>query len=1036
MSTIKMEIDTDLYSRQIGAFGMETMGKLIQMHVLVYGCRGLGTEVIKNIILAGPKRVSIYDPVIAQINDLGSNFYLNESHINKTRRDVACLSKFQELNPYVKVDVPDIGEISNLVSHIKDYDIVVITEMLPRGLLETINDTCRENKSGFIYSVAAGISGFTFVDFGVEHIIRDVNGEECKQYIVRNISNDKPGIVLIDDSVGKGRLDFVDGDHVIFREVKGMSELNDKKPRAIKYISPIGFSIDDTTGYGEYEGGGIVEQVKVKETHSYSSLKERFDLPYAAGKVPDPIDLSKFGRNELLHIGFIALHRFYSENNRLPFHNCKEDSDKVLLYAKEYYNYAKEQKFSWIANAAEFSDKIIENIALWSRSHIAPVTSFLGGIVAQEIIKFTGKYTPINQWLWFDFFETVENLVQVDRSLKSTRYDDQIAIYGNELQEKLFNLNIFMIGAGALGCEFLKEFALMGISTKNGLTTVTDNDNIEISNLNRQFLFRRENVNHPKSKTACKVVKQMNADYNCKDLQLYVAPETENIFDDKFWTSQDFIINAVDNIKARKYIDSRCTWFGRPLIDSGTLGTKAHVQIIYPHVTCCYNDTQDADEEAIAMCTLRNFPATIEHCIEWGRTHFTEYFTDLITDARKFIVDPNKFYSDMKKEGNITTQLEKLTFIKKLIELSLSQNFDRCIEYAVEKFTEYFDHNIQQLLHSFPADYVNKDGSKFWSGSKRVPHYIKFNPNDELSLLFVASYSILLANALSIQPNKDFDYIKQISGKVNIPEFQPKNIKIKINDNETDDHHYFGQDEEKHFTSLVSELSIYETSKQSPTMFKPHEFEKDHDDNFHIDFIHACSNLRAENYTIQVCDRQKTKMIAGKIIPAIATTTASITGLVALQLYTLLQTNKIEFMRNVFMNLAVNLFVLTEPGEKQVQRDSDFDPILLAPVKAVPEKWSVWDKIIVDGPLTVKQFIQHFKEKYGVEIMIIMSGSLTMMQTFQKSNADRYDKTLEQIYTGQKKLGDDQKYLIIEVSANTKDGSTALMPLIQYNFRK
>ena len=63
------------------------------------------------------------------------------------------------------------------------------------------------------------------------------------------------------------------------------------------------------------------------------------------------------------------------------------------------------------------------------------------------------------------------------------RYDDQMAIYGNKIQEKLNNENIFIIGAGALGCEFLKTFSLMGIATnKDKIVTITDNDNIKTSN--------------------------------------------------------------------------------------------------------------------------------------------------------------------------------------------------------------------------------------------------------------------------------------------------------------------------------------------------------------------------------------------------------------------------------------------------------------------------------------------------------------------------------------------------------------------------
>ena len=89
------------------------------------------------------------------------------------------------------------------------------------------------------------MSGYAFVDFGTEFPIRDENGEECKQYIVRNVSNDNPGIVMIDDTIGTGKLAFTDGDYVVFKEIQGMTELNDNKPREIKYVSPFAFSINE-----------------------------------------------------------------------------------------------------------------------------------------------------------------------------------------------------------------------------------------------------------------------------------------------------------------------------------------------------------------------------------------------------------------------------------------------------------------------------------------------------------------------------------------------------------------------------------------------------------------------------------------------------------------------------------------------------------------------------------------------------------------------------------------------------------------------
>ena len=94
-------------------------------------------------------------------------------------------------------------------------------------------------------------------------------------------------------------------------------------------------------------------------------------------------------------------------------------------------------------------------------------------------------------------------------------------------------------------------------------------------------------------------------------------------------------------------------------------------------------------------------------------------------------------------------------------------------------------------------------------------------------------------------------------------------------------------------------------------------------------------------------EKQKIKMIAGRIVPAMATTTAAITGIVCLQLYTLNQTNKINYFRNCYLNLAINRFIMTLPAPQIKHVDKEYDEELDSSIKAIPPNWTVWDKIII-----------------------------------------------------------------------------------------
>lgn len=205
-----------------------------------------------------------------------------------------------------------------------------------------------------------------------------------------------------------------------------------------------------------------------------------------------------------------------------------------------------------------------------------------------------------------------------------------------------------------------------------------------------------------------------------------------------------------------------------------------------------------------------------------------------------------------------------------------------------------------------------------------------------------------------------------------VPEFQPKsNVKIQVNENEAP-----AANNEADPDSDVTDLT---SSLPSPSSFaglqlNPIDFEKDDDSNHHMDFITAASNLRASNYGIPEADRHKTKGIAGKIIPAIATTTALATGLVCLELYKVIDgKDDIEQYKNSFVNLALPFMAFSEPiAAPKFKYNGPNGEVT----------WTLWSRFDIKGNPTLTEFLEIFKTQHGLDVNMLSSGVSMLFSAF------------------------------------------------------
>lgn len=661
--------------------------------------------------------------------------------------------------------------LSENPSQFDKYQIVVLTATALKDQI-TIGDYCHSKGIYFITADTFGLFGGIFCDFGPHFTVIDATGENPSSGIVAGI--DEEGVVSALDETRHG---LEDGDYVTFSEVEGMEALNDGEPRKITVKGPYTFSIGDVSGLGQYKRGGLFTQVKMPKKIEFKTITESLKDPEFVMS-----DFAKFDRPQQLHIGFQALHAFSLSQGRLPQPMNKDDAVALVGGAQAFAK----------ANGIEvdIDEKLLTELSYQAQGDLNPMAAFFGGLTAQEILKaVSGKFHPVKQWLYFDSLESIpENFKRSEELCAPTgsRYDGQIAVFGREYQEKLSNVKQFLVGAGAIGCEMLKNWAMIGLGTgPNGQITITDMDSIEKSNLNRQFLFRPKDVGKMKSNCAAEAVQLMNPDLkgHIVCLKDRVSPETEEIFNEEFWSRLDGVTNALDNVEARTYVDRRCVFFKKPLLESGTLGTKGNTQVVLPGITESYSSSVDPPEQSFPMCTLRSFPNKIEHTIAWARELFETNFVKPAETANLYLTQPNYLKSTLSQGGD---QKTTLTMLRDFLKDERALTFEDCVSWGRMLFEKQYNNAIQQLLYNFPKDSTTSSGQPFWSGPKRAPDPIKFDVNNETHYQFLVAAANLHAFNYNINV-RDKDraaYVAALDSMI-VPDFSPDpGVKIQADEKE------------------------------------------------------------------------------------------------------------------------------------------------------------------------------------------------------------------------------------------------------------
>ncbi|KAJ7176564.1 hypothetical protein C8R46DRAFT_1076671 [Mycena filopes] len=462
------------------------------------------------------------------------------------------------------------------------------------------------------------------------------------------------------------------------------------------------------------------------------------------------------------------------------------------------------------------------------------------------------------------------------------------AILGPELHGRLAETKVLLVGAGGIGCELLKNIVLTGF----GKITLLDLDTIDLSNLNRQFLFRKKDVKQSKALVAAQTAAPFNPN-------VQITPIYGNIKEPQYdleWFQQfGIVLNALDNLDARRHVNKMCMAAKIPLVESGTAGYLGQVQPLIKDKTECFDCIPKPTPKTFPVCTIRSTPSQPIHCIVWSKSYLMGQLFGEDEDAVGELDEAEKQGENAQEIATLRREAQAFAAVRQALRSSTASGA------AKQVFQKVFDADIRNLL--IMAD--------MWRA--RAPPI----PLD---------FDAILDGTFVLRPEEPAAAAPS-NGKVN-GVAKPANATASGSGSKAPANGAASADagasstpaagsglkDQKQLSLKDNVLLFISSTERLARRLQAGEatiaFDKDDDDG--LDFVTATSNLRSAAYGIGGKTRWEVKEMAGNIIPAIATTNAIVSGLIVLQALQILR-KSYDKMRNVHLQVkpAVPLSTIT-----------------------------------------------------------------------------------------------------------------------------
>ncbi|KAJ1454211.1 hypothetical protein M885DRAFT_522403 [Pelagophyceae sp. CCMP2097] len=857
------EIDEDLYSRQLLCFGRDAQVLIGASKVLVIGCGGVGVELAKDVVLAGVAQLTLCDDAALSAEDVGNTLYANAENVGNSRAEAAA-SRIQELNARCGVRVLRLEAVADVVRRIKegDWDCVAYCDGVLDASALALDDACRTAGCAFVFARCVGADAFVvFDDFG-----------ECTRCVEREAQ---------------------------------------AEPRLVATMR----ALDDQQDYA----GEIAVEVKLagEEKHDLGQgdtfeLLDYAGLVVCAGRV-----VGVNGQDSLIGALPLAAADGLRESAPLGLRGLPVVVDARCSSLRDVSERPSMAEYldGSMRRGPKVSALLVKCEAAAGARAPSYMTAACGGVAAHEVLKACsrgGLGKP---------FETQLIMHDVAAEVGDDPDSAEVGDAPDDSRKALKDCHVLVVGAGATGCELLKNLAMLRV----GAITACDDDSIEVSNLSRQFLFRAEDVGCNKAATACaRAVQVAGGDSADGETTRVTAVERRldadstaqgGAFDARFFEGVDCVFSALDNVEARRFLDKLCVKYGVPMIDCGTLGSSGSVQACIPEQTESYGASADPADAATPLCTLKHHPYKPEHVVMWAKALFDDAFGERLLVLQQGLAASAAGAGGVRAwvrtelgAGRRADVLE--TLAKAAADVGdVPATHLHCARWAGALFAEAVQRPVDELLAKHPADSLDDEDVLFWSGARVLPRSVAaFDIDDADHVAFARTATLLRARCFRVSEDAD-DAAILAAAAAGFDDFvQTHSATWTL----------------RASTTIEAEVSRFELGAArllrrcalaGEAHIEPTDFRKDDTTAYHVDFIAAAANARGRSFAIQRVDVLRAKQIAGSVVPAIATTTAVVAALSALEFVKLHRAGASH--RNTFVNLRSNMWSQSEPFEPE-----------------------------------------------------------------------------------------------------------------------